>query len=174
LLRTHINDCVALHEVLVKFNDFIFNKFKLNIQNYPTIPSLTFAIFRSNYLKNIFNKGYYIPLIQGKLYDSLKDSYTGGSVDMFIPSNKNLRTGERFKINCYDVNSLYPKSMDENMFMPVLSKKVKYITYFEGNISVLKDNAFGFFNVNINTTIELDHPILQLHYNSNTISPLGS
>lgn len=43
------NDCLILHEILQKFNQFIFEKFKINIINFPTLPSLAFAIFRSKY-----------------------------------------------------------------------------------------------------------------------------
>ena len=58
-LKYCINDCISLYEVLIKFNQFIFNKFKLNIHNYPTLPSLTFGIFRSNFLEKIQKLGYY-------------------------------------------------------------------------------------------------------------------
>jgi hypothetical protein len=47
------------------------------------------AIFRSNFLQKIENKGFHIPLIKGLMYDFIKESYTGGSTDMFIPSNTN-------------------------------------------------------------------------------------
>jgi hypothetical protein len=54
---------------------------------------------------------------------------------------------------------------------------MNYITYFEGDISLIDKNAFGFFNVDVETTKNLDHPILQLHYDTGhgmrTISPLG-
>jgi hypothetical protein len=105
---------------LIKFNDFIFNKFKLNIHNTPTLPSLTFAIFRSNFLKNIEKSGFYIPLINGKMYDDIKLSYTGGSTDMYIPTNP-----EGTLVFCNDVNSLYPTNMSKDMMMPVISKKKK-------------------------------------------------
>uniref|UniRef100_A0A896YU16 Probable DNA polymerase n=1 Tax=Coniophora olivacea TaxID=85977 RepID=A0A896YU16_9AGAM len=32
-------DCIALYEVLIKFKDLIFDKFKINIVKYPTTPS---------------------------------------------------------------------------------------------------------------------------------------
>jgi len=38
-------DCKSLFEILSKFNSLIFNRFKLNINKYPTLPSLSFAIF---------------------------------------------------------------------------------------------------------------------------------
>jgi hypothetical protein len=160
-----------LYEILTKFNEAIFTKFRLNIQEYPTLPSLTFAIFRSNYLKDIEKDGYYIPLISDNIYNDIKESYTGGSTDMFTPQssgNNNIR--------CYDVNSLYPTVMKEEL-VPVISKGMNYITYFEGDISLIDSKAFGFFNVDVESPEYLEHPILQLHYNSGrsirTISPLG-
>jgi len=183
-VRYCLNDCVSLHEVLVKFNEFIFNKFKLNIQVRPTLPSLTFAIFRSNYLAKIEKQGYYIPLINGKTYLDIKQSYTGGSTDMFVPTNP-----KGTKTFGYDVNSLYPKSMGEGMLMPVLSRQQKYLKYFEGDISRYSGERFGFFNCEVKTTKNLMHPILQVRHVSikgaktdgtvknssglRTISPLG-
>ena len=121
-----MNDCISLYEVLIKFNTFIFNKFKINIQHNPTLPSLTFSIFRSNYLNKLAKKGFFIPLIKGHIYKDLKISYTGGSTDMYIPRNPT-----NTKVYANDVNSLYPTTMSEGMNMPVISHKNNYITYFE-------------------------------------------
>jgi hypothetical protein len=171
-IRYCINDCISLYEVLTKFNKFIFEKFKLNIKNNPTLPSLTFNIFISNFFKAVEKKGYYIPLIKGKIYNDIQKSYTGGSVDMFIPS-----IPKNTKAFCYDVNSLYPTSMSEGMNMPVISNKMKYIAYFEGDISKIEKNSFGFFNVEVSSPKKLKHPILQIKHNTGhglrTISPLG-
>lgn len=168
-----MNDVVGLHQVLVKFNAHIFSKFSMNIHSKPTAASLTFAIFRSNYLPELERQGFYIPLVNGKTYNDIKNSYTGGSTDVFIPSNflgKIVRE--------YDVNSLYPKNMAELMFMPVVHKSQKYLVYFEGDISLIDKDAFGFFNVEVKTTIDLQHPILQIRKkigdSTRTISPLGS
>ena len=35
-------DCISLYQILTKFNSLIFNKFKLNIVNFPTLPSLAY------------------------------------------------------------------------------------------------------------------------------------
>ena len=97
-----IIDCVYLYEILIKFNHLIFNKFQLNINNYPTLPSLSFANYRCNYLpsaplSSVSSNS--ITGITGQMYDDIKESYTGGSVDMYIPSNNK---GE--SVYCYDVN----------------------------------------------------------------------
>lgn len=44
-------DCISLYQVLIKFNDLIFEQFKLDIHKFPTLSSLSFAVFRSNFLQ---------------------------------------------------------------------------------------------------------------------------
>lgn len=77
------------------FNNYIYDLFELNINKYPTITSLAFAIFRCKFLKD--SK---IPLITGQIFNDLRKSYTGGSVDVYKPYGTNMHV--------YDVNSLYP------------------------------------------------------------------
>ena len=67
-----VDDCISLHQILTKFNKMIFNKFNLNILKYPTITSLTFAIFRSAFMKEE-----QIPMISGQIFNDIKLSYTG-------------------------------------------------------------------------------------------------
>jgi DNA polymerase type B, organellar and viral len=52
----------------------------LNIHHYLTLPSLAFAIFRSNFMKKEN-----IPQLSGKIADDIRQGYTGGAVDMYIP-----------------------------------------------------------------------------------------
>jgi hypothetical protein len=55
-------DCISLFQILTKFNKLIFYRFKLNINKYPTLPSLSFAIFtfarsfRKSKRKSIFRR----------------------------------------------------------------------------------------------------------------------
>lgn len=140
-------DCISLYQILIKFNNIIFEKYNLNINNYPTLPSLAFAIFRAHYLlENTIIE------ISGKIYNDIKKSYTGGAVDMYIPQNDINE-----KVYGYDVNSLYPSEMMKSL-MPVSD-----ITYFEGDIRKFDSNAFGFFHCKIITPTNLEHPILQTH-----------
>ena len=172
-----LTDCISLYEVLIKFNKVIFDKFKLNIQSFPTLPSLTFGIFRANYLIKLIKLGYNIPLLKEKIYQDIKLSYTGGSTDMFIPYLIDTT------VFAYDINSLYPANMTHNKMMPVVSTKKNYLTYFIGDLSVLdkiyknQDKPFGFFEVSIRSTERLEHPIMQVKWDTGngkrTISPLG-
>ena len=156
-------DCICLYNILLKFNNIIFNLFNLNFNKYPTIPSISLSNFRINNLKK--NS---IIQISGKIYEDIKKSYTGGSVDMFIPYFNNINNN--FLYN-YDVNSLYPYIM-LNKPMPVDN-----CTYFEGDIRKFDKNAFGFFYCKIETPENIEHPIIQIHHKTidgiRTISPLG-
>jgi hypothetical protein len=157
-----ILDCISLHQILVKFNTLIFNKFKLNINNYPTLPSLSFNLFRTHYIKD--NN---IHMLYGDIANNIRQGYTGGAVDMYIPTPiKNS------KIYGYDINGLYAYVM-ANFKMPVGPP-----TYFQRDIRKLNPNAFGFFYCKITTPNNLLHPILQVHHKSNdgirTIAPLGT
>lgn len=152
-------DCISLYQVIYNFNNLIFDKYYINIRNYPTLPSLAFGLYRCNYLKD-----YPIPLLSGKIFNDISKSFTGGYTDMYIPFGENIR--------CYDVNSLYPYVMN-NMNMPVGN-----ITLFEGNILKINPKAFGFFECIISTPKNLKHPILQTKFDTGqgirTLSPLGT
>jgi hypothetical protein len=152
-------DCLSLYQVLTKFNSMIFEKTSLNINRFPTLPSLSLTIFRTHYLIKDQIMG-----LAGEVSDRIRDGYTGGSVDMFIP------LGEM--IWGYDVNALYPYVM-ANFDMPIGNP-----TFFKGNIRKYDPNAFGFFRCKITSPKSLKHPILQTHKKTNagtrTISPLGT
>ena len=83
-------DCISLYEVLTKFNELIYNKFNININDYPTLSALAFGIFRTHYVKEpiaykLSDKG--ITMLSGDVARDIRLSYTGGSTDMFIPFN---------------------------------------------------------------------------------------
>lgn len=157
-----LEDCKALHEVISKFNSFYFKLFKLNINEGPTISSHAFKLYRSKFMPMNL-----IPMVYGDEYDFIKISYTGGSTDMFIPTNSN---GEL--IYGYDVNSLYPYIM-KNCLMPVGEK-----IYFDGDIRKINPDAFGFFYCEVEAPKNLLHPIIQLHVKTKgglrTLAPTGT
>jgi len=153
-------DVVTLHQIIKKFANLIFDEVRLDIAKYPTISSLALGIFRVKFLK----KGFEIPILSGKLFDFIAKSYTGGNVDVYKPSGKNLFH--------YDVNSLYPSNMYLN-FMPVAEP-----IYFEGDISKYHENAFGFFEVFVDCPNNLNIPLLQnrlkIDNSRKTITPVGT
>jgi hypothetical protein len=155
-------DCISLYQIIIKFSNMIFDLFKINIHKYPTLSSIAFAIFRTHFLE----KGE-IPQIFGQIGKDIRQGYTGGAVDMYIP-----RPPKGTKIFCYDVNSLYPFVMDQ-FDMPVGKP-----TQFFGDIRKTDPNAFGFFYCKIIAPDNLLHPILQTHIKTKsgirTIAPLGT
>jgi hypothetical protein len=153
------NDVRILYNVLIKFNKIIFEKFNVDGLKYPTLSSLSFAIYRTNYLRSLT-----IPLITGNLYKALKLSYTGGSVDVYRSYGEN--------INGYDVNSLYPSVMRNND-MPVGNP-----IFFEGDVYEYEKDPFGFFEVEVNCPLDLNVPMLQIRIKTSkgfrTITPVGT
>jgi hypothetical protein len=139
----------------------IFSLFSKNIHYYPTLPSLAFAIFRSNFMKENL-----IPQLSGKIADDIRQGYTGGSCEVYIPKSK-----PGVKIKGLDVNALYPSQMHSKK-MPV-----GLPTYFLGDITAVNKNPFGFFYCKIIAPNDLKHPILQTHVKTHggirTIAPLG-
>jgi hypothetical protein len=109
------------------------------------------------------DNGYRIPIITGELYKNLKQSYTGGSVDVFKPVGKNVYR--------YDVNSLYPSAMAE------FASPVGEIVKFKGDILKYEENPFGFFFVKVKSPEDLHIPILQTKVKTKggirTLSPTG-
>jgi DNA polymerase type B, organellar and viral len=147
---------------IFKFSELIFELFGKNVHHYPTLSSLAFAIFRSNFMI-----GNSIPQLYGKIANDIRKGYTGGAVDMYIP-----QAPKGVKIKAYDVNSLYPSQMKE-CYMPV-GKPVLFV----GDIRKIDPNAFGFFYCEIIAPSDLKHPIIQTHAKINnmtrTIAPIGS
>lgn len=92
-----------MYQIISKFNELIFEHFKINIHKYPTLSSLAFANFRTNFLSTDT-----IPQLSGQIAKDIRQSYTGGAVDMYIPENP-----EGTEVFAYDVNSLYPSRMEE-------------------------------------------------------------
>ena len=143
-----LNDCVILHNILMDFSSHIFNLFSINIHKYPTLPSLAFAIFRSNFLP-LLGENIEITQISGKVHNEIRVGYTGGCVDVYKPL---LIIGFS-----YDYNSLYPSVMLK-FNMPVGNP-----THFIGDIRKYQPDAFGFFRCKITVPEDLKYPILQTH-----------
>jgi DNA polymerase elongation subunit (family B) len=153
-------DCKTLYDIVERFSKLIYNLYGINISKFPTISSLTFGAFRANHLKEDT-----ISQLTGTIYRDIKKSYTGGTVDMYIPEGENLYS--------YDFNSLYPSVMAE--FPMPISDPV----YFEGNIRDYDKEAQGVFYCKITAPMESKYPpILQTHVKgingTRTVAALGS
>ena len=121
-----LQDCIVLHQILSKFSEEVTSTLGVSLKNTPTTSSLALKSFLTNYIEPEVQ----LPIITGKAYNFIKQSYTGGHVDVYIPHGHNLYH--------YDVNSLYPDSMLS--LMPVGNP-----IYFEGDINSIhsiKDFVF--------------------------------
>jgi hypothetical protein len=165
-------DCKCLHEIIVKFNELIFNHFSINVHSALTLPSLAMRIYKSQFMpaNTIYQ-------LLGSVEKDIRESYTGGAVDVYIPHNRITAFFSKIKavfatLYYYDVNSLYPFVM-KTFAMPI-GKPIA----FEGNIRKVDPNAFGFFNCKITSPSNLQHPILQRRIKTvnglRTIAGLGS
>lgn len=162
-------DCLALHQILVKFNELIFKEFHINIDKSLTLPSLAMRIYKTHYMPE--NSIYQI---LGNVESDIRQSYTGGAVDVYIPHNRVSGLLDNIKAKFitlfyYDVNSLYPSVMAMPIGKPIA---------FEGDIRKVEPNAYGFFYCKITSPNQLDHPILQRRVKTvngmRTIAGLGS
>ena len=158
-------DCQSLHEVLTKFNELIFNEFKVNINKSLTLPSLAMRIYKTHFMpaNSIYQLG-------GEVEQAIRESYSGGAVDVYIPHNrKSVLSKQLTKLFYYDVNSLYPSVMLNNP-MPI-----GLPTAFEGNIRLVEPDAYGFFYCNITSPALLKHPLLQRKIKGRgTVAGLGT
>lgn len=161
-------DCLTLFNIMSGFNDLMYNNLQIDMTKYPTVSSLAMALFRMHYL----NEEIKIPMISGQIYKDIKQSYTGGATDMYIPTNDWQAKPAGELVYAYDVNSLYPFVMS-NFKLPS-GKPI----YFEGDIRKINSEAFGFFYCKIQVPTDLQHPIIQLHLKTKsgvrTIAPTGT
>lgn len=169
-------DCKALFDILNIFNNLIFEHFSINIHNSTilTLPALAMRIFKTHFLApdTIYQ-------LLGKVEADIRQAYTGGAVDVYIPTNgvrfnawNAVSEEDRSDLYYYDVNSLYPFIMSESA-MPI-GKPIA----FEGNILDIMPDAYGYFYCKITSPAILNEPILQRKIKTSdgirTIAGLGT
>ena len=168
-------DCKCLHQLLVKFSKLIFDHFSININKVLTLPALAMRIYKTHFMPEDS-----IYQITGAVDSDIRQAYTGGAVDVYIPTNRrniisliHKKTRALFtKLFLYDVNSLYPFVMSK-AHMPI-GKPVA----FEGDIRKVDLKAFGFFYCKITSPNYIRYPVLQRKIQTSeglrTIAGLGS
>lgn len=164
-------DCIALHQILIKYGNMIFNKWSIDIKHTPTLPALCFKIYKARYMPKDT-----IPIITGIPYRDIKQSYTGGATDMYIPYGENIW--------CYDVNSLYPTAMNSSISLFKFPSGKFFSFYNLNNLTISELETFfnksllGFIECEINCPENIKHPILQIrrevNNNLRTFSPVGT
>jgi hypothetical protein len=142
----------------------------VNAHNSLTLPSLAARIYKTHYMPSDT-----IYQLHGIIEKNIRQSYTGGAVDLYVPHNKIgnfIESNENEKIFQYDANSLYPCVM-ANKPMPV-GKPIAFL----GDIRRVEPGAYGFFYCNITSPEFMQHPILQRRIKTEsglrTIAGLGN
>jgi len=168
-------DCKCLYELLIRFNKYIFNHFSINIHKVLTLPALAMKIYKTHFMPE--NSIYQL---NGLAERDIRDSYTGGAVDVYVSTNrKNIMSliYNKFKalftpLYMYDVNGLYPFVMASRS-MPIGRPMA-----FNGDITKINPNAFGFFYCKISSPNFTKYPVLQRKIQTNeglrTVAGLGS
>ena len=104
------NDCLGLHQVMTKFEQFLIENFGVDLHKNITLAQISMRVFRKKHLKiKIPN---YITQ-----EDDIRKSYYGGRTEIFKTYGENL--------NYYDINSLYPYVMHKYK-MPVGVPRLTY------------------------------------------------
>ncbi len=118
-------DLLSLKEIMFKFNDIIYNDFKLNITRFKTISGLSFNVYLSRY----YNPDVKIKVIKGHVENELRKAYFGGMVYL---SEFNSRNDIVFDGYYYDINSMYPFCMLKDMPVgdPIASNDTNLEKYF--------------------------------------------
>jgi DNA polymerase type B, organellar and viral len=73
IIKYCIIDCVTLYQIIDKFSAMIYELYHINIHKYPTVSSLAFAIYRTNFIIEGS-----IPQLSGQIAKDIRESYTGG------------------------------------------------------------------------------------------------
>jgi hypothetical protein len=145
-LKKHCkNDCLALYEIINKFQDIIL---EMGGELKITLASTALDLFKRKYL-NIEIPTYF------EYYDKIRSGYYGGRCEVF---KKILNNGFY-----YDINSQYPFVMHHNNF------PVGRAQYYDKYRYSYDDCGFA----NIETKINMNYPVLPVHYNNFLVFPNG-
>ena len=154
ILDYNLSDCILLYNILNSFSSLLWDLFKVNIHQHPTLTSIAFSLYRSKFMSKSN-----IPVTSLSFYDHIKSGYNGGHVDVYRP-----RIGRGYY---YDVNALYPTVMRNNPY------PVGRGIYFTGQRELL--GLFGIVYASIVAPKDLYAPILLTKTSKyETTAPLGT
>jgi DNA polymerase type B, organellar and viral len=145
-------DSISLLQALLKAQNIYIDKHKVDIGSIWSTSTLSFKIFRQEFLKININS------LNNKLDNIIRLAYIGGSTDYYLKYGENLKH--------YDVNSLYPKAMCNPM-------PINFIDITNGTDLKLED-VFGFVEAKITTPDNIQIPLLPHKMDNETLHPLGS
>jgi hypothetical protein len=148
-----LQDSIALYEALINAQELYFNKYGVDICDVVSTASLSFKIFRKDFLKKE------IPLLTNSEDNFVRDAYLGGATDFYMAEGEN--------IYWYDVNSLYPYAMLEPVPYKIIDK--------HNDLSSVKVSDFkGFVKAKVTCPENIVNPIVACKHEGRTIYPRGS
>ncbi len=149
-----LQDSVGLYNALFYAQFTYFTKFGVDIVSVYSTATLSLKIFRTKFLKeDIFVLPQYIDLF-------IRQGYFGGGTDVY------KAYGE--KLFYYDVNSLYPYAMLNDMPHDLVNPKLINLTHRA------LESFFGFAYAQIDCPLDMKRPVLPFHKEGKTIYPVGT
>jgi hypothetical protein len=143
-------DISSLYECMMKASDYIYTKCKFNISDVYSASSLAMKHFRTSYLDL---EG--IPLVPKHLTNIISEAYFGGISQVYKSYGRNLYY--------YDINSLYPWAMTQDMPYEYLG--ISYKPKLE--------DCFGFIYASIFVPSELNYKPLPVRMEDILATPSG-
>jgi len=122
----------------------------------PTIASTSMSLFRNKYLDKDYFRHDTTELLE------IFEGYYGGRTESFA-------RGLIKDYNYYDVNSLYPSVMEENVFPDPNSKRITY-----KNTDFYINNYTGMSKIDIFCPIDMQIPLLPVRNEGKLIFPTGN
>jgi hypothetical protein len=147
-----MQDSIALYNALINAQELYFEQFNIDICDIVSTASLAFKIFRTHFLETE------IPLLTPFEDEFVRMSYLGGATDYY----KCL--GD--KVYHYDINSLYPYAMLEDVPYKAIAK--------HDDLTGVKASDFkGFVLAKVKCPQDIKHPIVAYKHEGRTIYPKG-
>jgi hypothetical protein len=144
-------DCKGLHESLEKFAN---TKYIKDVGLQLTRSGTSFKVY-----KQLFAKKEFLPELPNQVKDFGRESYYGGRTEIFKPLYINKKT----PLKVYDINSLYPSSMEEN----------KFPSDFYSWTTEYNNDFFGIYHCRIFCPKDLKIPLLPVKLDGKLIFPTG-
>lgn len=160
LAEYNMADARILWNIFAIYAEKSAKELNVNIFNSPTISSLAFRVFRTNYLDP---KNHFINITDYQTYQDLKPAYTGGACDVYNPTNP-----KGSKIYYYDVNSEYPAMMAQNLMPTGNMVRVK------GDVPWQDPTFCGFVCVDVECPTSIEVPILTQVHEGKCIAGVGT
>ena len=151
-----IQDSISLLNAILNARSIYHNNYNVDIVKVVSTPSLSLLIYRHKFQQ------VEIPILNRKLDSKIRDSYFGGSSDYFKLYGENLYY--------YDINSLYPYAMLNDMPLNFLGE---HIVNNSNREQFKLENIFGFIECDVECPTNIKYPLLIHNVNGKIVHPTG-